>query len=184
MYNAHPYFPSKIWAKKCTLYTAKYSNGPHRSITVYHVLFSFDNFQYKCFSWIYPKALKKPPISMNLSLYVWELKNTWYQKNAVFSTFNSEVATSSTKGVFDKQKLSARIITALFLNKLKTTHMYQQRNVLSYSTAILWNTKTLKRTKATLAGAVQWIDCWPANHRVAGSTPRQGTCLGCRPGPQ
>ena len=24
MYNAHPYFPSKIWAKKCTLYREKY----------------------------------------------------------------------------------------------------------------------------------------------------------------
>ena len=26
MYNAYPYFPSKIWAKKCTLHMAKYSN--------------------------------------------------------------------------------------------------------------------------------------------------------------
>ena len=25
MYNAHPIFPSKIWAKMCILYTAKYS---------------------------------------------------------------------------------------------------------------------------------------------------------------
>ena len=25
MYNAHPYFPSKIWMKKYALYTAKYS---------------------------------------------------------------------------------------------------------------------------------------------------------------
>ena len=24
MYNVHPYFPKKIWPKKCTLYTAKY----------------------------------------------------------------------------------------------------------------------------------------------------------------
>ena len=24
MCNAHPYFSSKIWAKKCALYTAKY----------------------------------------------------------------------------------------------------------------------------------------------------------------
>ena len=36
----------------------------------------------------------------------------------------------------------------------------------------------------TLAGVAQWTECQPANHRVAGSIPSQGTCLGCRPGPQ
>ena len=35
-----------------------------------------------------------------------------------------------------------------------------------------------------LAGVVQWIERWPANQRVAGWIPSQGTCLGCRPGPQ
>ena len=35
-----------------------------------------------------------------------------------------------------------------------------------------------------LAGVVQWIDCWPANQKVAGLIPSQGTCLGCRPGLQ
>ena len=35
-----------------------------------------------------------------------------------------------------------------------------------------------------LAGVVQWIECWPANQRVAISIPSQGTCLGCRPGSQ
>ena len=28
-----------------------------------------------------------------------------------------------------------------------------------------------------------WL-VWPANHKVAGSTASQGTCLGCGPGPQ
>ena len=28
------------------------------------------------------------------------------------------------------------------------------------------------------------IECCPANQRVASSIPRQGICLGCRPGPQ
>ena len=37
--------------------------------------------------------------------------------------------------------------------------------------------------KSALVGVAQWIECWPANQRVAGSIPRQGTCLGCRPGP-
>ena len=30
----------------------------------------------------------------------------------------------------------------------------------------------------------QWIECWPVSQRVASSIPSQGTCLGCRPGPQ
>ena len=35
-----------------------------------------------------------------------------------------------------------------------------------------------------LAGVAQWIEHWPAKQRVAGSTPSEGTFLGCRPGPQ
>ena len=35
-----------------------------------------------------------------------------------------------------------------------------------------------------LAGVAQWTECWPANHRVAGSIPCQGTRLGCGPGAQ
>ena len=35
-----------------------------------------------------------------------------------------------------------------------------------------------------LAGVAQWIERWPANQRVTGLIPSQGTCLGCRPGPQ
>ena len=34
-----------------------------------------------------------------------------------------------------------------------------------------------------LAGLAQWIECWPANQKVAGSIQSQGTCLGCGPGP-
>ena len=34
-----------------------------------------------------------------------------------------------------------------------------------------------------LAGVAQWIECRPANQRVAGSIPSQGTCLSCGPGP-
>ena len=30
----------------------------------------------------------------------------------------------------------------------------------------------------------QWIECRPANQRVTNSIPSQGTCLGCRLGPQ
>ena len=35
-----------------------------------------------------------------------------------------------------------------------------------------------------LAGVAQWIECWPADQRVASSIPSQGTCLGCGPDPQ
>ena len=43
-----------------------------------------------------------------------------------------------------------------------------------------------QRTKQIwgLAVMAQWIECWPMNQGVAGSIPSQGTCLGCRPGPQ
>ena len=35
-----------------------------------------------------------------------------------------------------------------------------------------------------LAGVAQCIEHRPENQPVAGSIPSQGTCLGCRPGPQ
>ena len=35
-----------------------------------------------------------------------------------------------------------------------------------------------------LAGEAQWTECWPANPKVIGLIPGQGTCLGCGPGPQ
>ena len=38
--------------------------------------------------------------------------------------------------------------------------------------------------KLALAGVAQWIEHWTAKQRVASSIPSQGTCLGCRPGPQ
>ena len=38
--------------------------------------------------------------------------------------------------------------------------------------------------KNALADVAQWIEHWPVNQRVTGLIPSQGTCLGCRPGPQ
>ena len=35
-----------------------------------------------------------------------------------------------------------------------------------------------------LDGAAQWIEHQPVNQRVASSISNQGTCAGCRPGPQ
>ena len=42
---------------------------------------------------------------------------------------------------------------------------------------------SLKAYRSALAGVAQWIEHWPANQRVTGSIPSQGTCLGCGPGP-
>ena len=41
---------------------------------------------------------------------------------------------------------------------------------------------SLKNISA-LVSVTQWIECQPANQRVACSIPSHGTCLGCRPGP-
>ena len=44
---------------------------------------------------------------------------------------------------------------------------------------------TIKEVKdPALAHVAQCIEGWPVNRKVAGSIPSQGTCLGCRPGPQ
>ena len=39
-----------------------------------------------------------------------------------------------------------------------------------------------KKIGIALAGVAQWIECGPANQRVTGSIPSQGTCLSCRSG--
>ena len=40
----------------------------------------------------------------------------------------------------------------------------------------------IKTVLSALAGVSQWIECQPANQRVASSIPSHGTCLGCGPG--
>ena len=48
-----------------------------------------------------------------------------------------------------------------------------------------WSLDSAGTTKGrgTLAAVAQWIEHQPANQRVAGSIPCQGTSLGCGPGP-
>ena len=49
----------------------------------------------------------------------------------------------------------------------------------------LWFLTTLYESELwALTGVTQWIECEPANQRITSSNPSQGTCLGCRPGPQ
>ena len=40
-----------------------------------------------------------------------------------------------------------------------------------------------RNTHWPLTGVAQWVGHYPASQGVTGSIPRQGTCLGCRPGP-
>ena len=40
------------------------------------------------------------------------------------------------------------------------------------------------KINTALAGVAQWIECQPANQRVAGLILSQRTCLGCGLGPQ
>ena len=40
-----------------------------------------------------------------------------------------------------------------------------------------------RNRNAALPRVAQWIERQPANQRVTGLIPGQGTCLGCRPGP-
>ena len=42
----------------------------------------------------------------------------------------------------------------------------------------------ISRSNSALAGVAQWIEQRPANQRVTGLIPSQGTYLGCGPGPQ
>ena len=44
--------------------------------------------------------------------------------------------------------------------------------------------KYLKIIYSTLGGVAQWIERWCVTRKVGSLIPSQGTCLGCRPGPQ
>ena len=43
--------------------------------------------------------------------------------------------------------------------------------------------KEIDSKRCDNTGVAQWIEYQPANQRVAGLIPSQGTCLGCGPGP-
>ena len=46
------------------------------------------------------------------------------------------------------------------------------------------DTHLMIKINTAMAGVAKWTECWPVTQRVTGSIPSQGTCLGCRPGPQ
>ena len=49
---------------------------------------------------------------------------------------------------------------------------------------IFKNCLNKKMSPKALAGVVKWVEHWPANWKVIGSIPGQGTHLGWEPGPQ
>ena len=68
-------------------------------------------------------------------------------------------------------------------------HMQSKRKFNQVYNAVLKKTKQNKTKQKNkpdpgLAGVAQWIECWPVNQRAGSLIPSQGTCLGCRPGPQ
>ena len=65
---------------------------------------------------------------------------------------------------------------------VSTNNKYKKNGNTHYG-LIIKGISSLKTTVA-LAGVAQWIEGQPVNQRVSGSLPSQGTCLGCRPGPQ
>ena len=65
----------------------------------------------------------------------------------------------------------------------RVTEIFENANTYNYLAA--FSLIAYKQTKTkTLAGVAQWIEHRPAKQKVAGLIPSQGTCLGCRPGPQ
>ena len=65
-----------------------------------------------------------------------------------------------------------------------TKYFWISNPLFLFSTVFIMKLYHLSIIYPVLAGVAQWIEYRPANQRVAGSIPSQGTCLGCRPGPQ
>ena len=66
----------------------------------------------------------------------------------------------------------------LFLKTWSYAGMKQVRQKNEYSVICI------KKSQCALAGVAQRTERRPANQRFVGSISSQGTCLGCRPGPQ
>ena len=71
--------------------------------------------------------------------------------------------------------------------EIKTKHPIWGRNVTANKPCIhsfLAGQHVAWTATLALAGVAQWIEHWSVNQKATGSIPCQGTCLGCRPGPQ
>ena len=55
-------------------------------------------------------------------------------------------------------------------------------SIITYSTCTQHASNFFQfKMRISLAGVAQWIGCRPANQRVTGLIPSQGTYLGCKP---
>ena len=62
---------------------------------------------------------------------------------------------------------------------------WREKALVSSSKALVSPSGLLLKTPPwALAGVAQWIERRPVNQKVVGLISSQGTCLGCRPGPQ
>ena len=57
------------------------------------------------------------------------------------------------------------------------------RKTSKYITMIIFIHVMIEEQQTALPGVTQWSACRPAIQMVTASIPSQGTCLGCRPGP-
>ena len=74
-------------------------------------------------------------------------------------------------------------VSTQILYPVKTSFRYKEVNQ-DICHQQIYPKRTAQESSLALAGVAQWIECGPANQRVTGSIPSQGTRLGCGPGPQ
>ena len=128
--------------------------------------------------------------SKNVSRYYHMSKKEWSEPERMWSSIvaNNKIQTIKQKLEFWKTHICHHEFCSM-IQHLK--NLYNSMITVFSKWPVLyaiWNdvqVKDLLKIKyLTLAGVVQWTECWPMNQRVSGSIPNQGTDLGCRPGPQ
>lgn len=101
----------------CSKTIGKYKKGRQNidCVIIYNLLLQFS---VKCSHWIYPKALKNEYVPFSICILRTE-KYLHQTTAALSSTFNSEVAISSTKYIFDNHCIipNSNGRKLLFINK-------------------------------------------------------------------
>ena len=81
----------------------------------------------------------------------------------------------------DKWSLPVLKVLIIFLTALASGIVIMY---VKYLAKCLMHSRCTRNGRIALAGVAQWIEHWSVNQRVTSSIPSQGTCLGCRPGPE
>ena len=71
---------------------------------------------------------------------------------------------------YEEDSLKVNYSITVFLDYKRSCH----RDVNFYKKELM----SIKKQKTALAGVAHWIEHWPANQRVTGTNPSQGTWLG------